>query len=67
MCKLWPKIARYLNYQPLFFLKNSLKITKNYFIIFLKVIRKEQASNINQSFICKHEINESNAEVATHY
>ena len=47
--------------------KNLLKILKNYFIIILKVIRRKQAGKINQSFICKHKINESNAEVATHY
>ena len=35
----------------------------NYSIIFLKVIRREQACKISQTFSCKHVANKSNAIV----
>ena len=34
---------------------------------FFKVTRRKQASKINQTFTCKHKINESNGKVSTHY
>ena len=41
---------------------------KNYFIFFFfEVIRRKQASKINQVSSCKHKSNESNVKVATHY
>ena len=43
------------------------EITQGYIVIFFKIIRGKQTSKINQSFACKHKINESNAEVSTHY
>ena len=44
---------------------SSLKITKNYVIIFLEIIRRKQTSKINKNFCCKHKIHESNTKVFT--
>ena len=46
---------------------SSLEIIKNYFIIFLEIIRRKQASKISQTFSCKNEINESNTKVSKYY
>ena len=43
------------------------KITKNYIILFFKIIRKKQLSKINLSFACEHNVNESYGKVTTHY
>ena len=43
------------------------KITQDYIIILFIIIRKKQTSVINWSFAHKYKINESNAEVSTHY
>ena len=43
------------------------KITQNYIIIFLKILKRKQTSIISQFFTCKHKIIESNAKVPTHY
>ena len=46
---------------------SSFKITQDYTIISFKITTRKQASIINQSFVCKHEINESNAKISTNY
>ena len=46
---------------------NLYKITLDYIIIFLKVIRRTQTSKINQNFSCNHKINESNRKVSTYF
>ena len=43
------------------------KITQDYIIILLKVIRRKQTSKINQTSSCKHKINESNTELSAYY
>ena len=43
------------------------KIRNNYFIIFIKIIRRKKNCKISQFFICKHKINKSNTKVSTHY
>ena len=36
---------------------SSFKITQNYIIVSLKIIRRKETSKINQSLTCKHKIN----------
>ena len=43
------------------------KITENYTVFIIKMIRKKKIRIISQFFTCKDKINESNAEVTTHY
>ena len=43
------------------------EIAQNYTVIFFKIIRRKQSRKISQFFTSKHKINESNAEVSTHY
>ena len=43
------------------------EIAQNYTAIFFKIVRKKQTSKISQNFTSKHEINESNAKIPTHY
>ena len=43
------------------------EMTQNYIVFSFKVIRRKQTSKISQFFTSKHKINESNAEVPTHY
>ena len=42
-------------------------ISKLYCHFFFKIIKRKQTSKISQFFTCKHKINESIAEVPTHY
>ena len=44
-----------------------LKITQDYIVILLKIIRRKQNSLIILSFTCKHKMDDSNVEVSTHY
>ena len=43
------------------------KMTEDYIVVFFKILKIKQTSKINQSFTCKHKINESNVKVSTHY
>ena len=43
------------------------KITKNYTIIFIKIMRRKHICIINQCFTRKHKVNKSNTKVSKHY
>ena len=43
------------------------EISKNYMIVLLKVMSRKHVSKISKIFTCKHKINESSAEIPTHY
>ena len=36
-------------------------------MIFLEVIMRKETTKMNQTFSCKHKINESNTKVSTHF